>query len=289
MLMLMLAALSSTTAIRAAQDTTPWVEVAAALGRAGALQPGGVYRVGMPRSDLRVTLDGVTLEPALALGSWVAFERTADGALAMGDLVLTEAEVGPVLDALAAGGVQVTAIHHHLLRETPHLVYVHLHARGDPVAIARAVRAALARTGTPAAPPAAASGPAVLDTAAIAAALGRQGRLAGRVYQVGVPRAAPISDDGVPLPPAMGVATALNFQPAGGGRVAATGDFVLVPGEVPAVTAALRAAGIAVTALHNHLLAETPRLVFVHFWALGSARAVAGGLRTALDRVASAP
>src|SRR5512146_3247116 len=193
MRMLVLTALSSTAAVRAAQDTTPWVEVAAALGRAGALQPGGVYRVGMPRSDLRVTLDGVTLEPALALGSWVAFERTPDGALAMGDLVLTEAEVGPVLDALAAGGVQVTAVHHHLLRETPHLVYVHLHARGDPVAIARAVRAALARTGTPAAPPAAASGPAALDTAAIAAALGRQGRLAGRVYQVGVPRAAPIS------------------------------------------------------------------------------------------------
>jgi uncharacterized protein DUF1259 len=274
------------TAPRQPQDTTPWAQVAAALGRTGAEQPGGVYRVPMPRSDLHVTLDGVTLEPALALGSWIAFERTPDGALAMGDLVLTEAELSPVLTALAGGDVHVTAIHHHLLRETPHLVYAHVHARGDPVVIARAVRAALARTGTPpAAPPAPSSGPAPLDTAGLAAALGRHGRLAGAVYQVGVPRTEPITDDGIPLPPAMGVATALNFQPAGPGRVVATGDFVLLPGEVAEVTGALRAAGIEVTAVHNHLLAEEPRLIFVHFWARGDAGAVAAGLRSALARL----
>jgi len=269
-----------------AQTPTEWEKVDRALGRSGTLQ-GQTYRVGFPRNDLHVTVGAVTVRPALALGSWVAFTETGDStAMLMGDLVLLPAEVGPVIDALQNGGVMQTALHNHLAGETPHIVYLHIGGRGKPEALATAVHTALTRTRTPLARPAPAATPAPaleLDTLQIAQTLGAHGKVNGGVYQVSVPRSEAVVMDSVTLPPAMGVATAINFQAAGAGRAATTGDFVLIASEVNPVIRALRASGITVTALHSHLLNETPRLLFMHFWGEGDAVRLAKGLRAALD------
>jgi hypothetical protein len=229
----------------------------------------------------------VKLKPALALGSWLAFRPIGPSrAMVMGDLVLIEGEIGAVMRALQAGGVEQTALHNHLRIETPHVMYMHIMARGNPVMIARTIRTALAETGTPPAMPAspmAAATAVDLDTTGIARALGRTGKINGGVYQVSVPRAEVIRVDGIVIPPSMGVATAINIQPTGAGRAVATGDFVLRPAEVNRVIRALRSRGIEVTALHSHMLDESPRLFFMHFWAEDDAVAIARGLRSALD------
>ena len=263
-----------------------WTAVEQAFGRTGAMQPGDVYKFGLPRRDLNVSVAGIQVQPALALGSWVAFKATGSGVLAMGDLVLREQEIEPVMARLAEGGIDVTALHHHLLHETPRVYYMHIHGAGDAVGIARAIHAAIELTATPpqpGSPPPPSGGPLGLDTAQIARALGHTGKVNGGVYQVGVARPDTIRDGGVVIPPAMGVATALNFQPVAGGRAAITGDFVLGAAEVNPVLRALRGHGIEVTALHNHMLGEEPRLFFMHFWAVGDAATLAGGLRAALD------
>ncbi len=263
-------------------QTVDWKAVETAIGRAGAAQAGDVYRFNFPRSDLRVVVDGVTLRPALALGGWIAMKAAPGGVMAVGDLVLTEAEVGPVLRALQKGGVEQTAIHHHVLNESPRVIYVHVHAHGDAVSIATAVRAAVATTQIP---PAATATPVQLDldTLAVARALGYSGRANGGVYQVSVPRAEAIREAGFEFPPSMGVATAINFQPTGSGRAAITGDFVLLATEVNQVIRALQQGGIEVTSLHSHMLAEEPRLLFMHFWANADAVSLAKSLRSALD------
>ena len=284
-------ACTSALAPAARSQGAPLAGVADALGRSGAEQPGGVMRFSFPRSDLTVVADSVTLAPAFALGSWVAFLPIANGtAMAMGDLVLTEEEVGPVMRALQAGGVEQSALHNHVLHESPRVMYMHVSAHGDPVKIAQTIRTALAQSktptgGTPAAPAAASATD--LDTAAIAGILGVHGKLNGAVYQVSVPRRERIMEGGHEIPPAMGVATAINFQPIGGGRAAVTGDFVMRADEVNRVIRAMQANGITPTALHNHLLEESPRLFFMHFWARADATTLARGLRAALDQTAS--
>jgi hypothetical protein len=227
----------------------------------------------------------VQLRPAFALGSWVAFRRVEGGAaMVMGDLVLTEDEVVPVMTRLQQGGVQQTALHNHVLRETPRVMYMHVEAHGEPVRIAETVRAALALSHTPLGtpPPAAAAAAIELDTAAVARALGHSGKANGGVYQVSVPRGETIREGSHEIPASMGTATAINFQPTGGGRAAITGDFVMTAGEVNAVIRALRDNGIEVTALHSHMLAEQPRLFFMHFWATDDAVKLAAGLHAAL-------
>lgn len=276
-----------------------WVPVAAALGKSGTEMPGGVYRVGLPRTDLHVTLDGVQIRPTLALGSWLAF-RTMDGTtMVMGDLVLTEAEVSPVMQALAAKGIEITALHNHLLRAQPSTLYMHVLGHGDAATLAAALHEGLAQSATPlgnatssvsAQPPASAAtpvaGPTIdLDTAMIDRTLGAKGRVVGGVYQVGIKRAETVMDGGMEVPVAMGSAEALNFQPTGDGRAAITGDFVLTPTEVNPVLQTLRENGIEVTAIHNHMLDDQPRLFFMHFWANDNAEKLARGLRAALDRV----
>jgi uncharacterized protein DUF1259 len=265
-----------------------WQAVEQALGRPGSLQPGDAYKFGLPRSDLSVTVDRVRLKPALALGSWVAFKPTSSGAILMGDLVLRDDEIGPVIATLAAGGIEVTALHHHLLHETPRVYYMHIHGAGEAATLAHAVGAAVAVTRTPAPTAgkgAAPAGPFGLDTARIAQTLGHAGKVNGGVYQVSVARPDTIREGSVVIPPAMGVATALNFQPTGAGKAAITGDFVLLGSEVNPVLRALRAHAIEVTAVHSHMLDEQPRLFFMHFWAVGDAVKLAAGLRAALDSV----
>jgi hypothetical protein len=283
------AALCVTASSASAQ--TPLAGVAEALGRAGAEQPGGVLKFSFPRSDLTVTANGVTLKPALALGSWVAFEPMgAHAAAAMGDLVLLETEVADVMRALQAGGVEQTALHNHVLGESPRVMYMHISAHGDPAKIAATIHTALATTKTPLGTPAAPAAPSAadLDTAGIAAALGVPGKLNGVVYQVSVPRREKIMESGHEVPPSMGVATAINFQPTGGGKAAITGDFVMRAEEVNAVIRALQAHGIDPTALHSHMLDESPRLFFMHFWANDDAVTLAKGLRAALDKTGAA-
>jgi len=267
-----------------------WASVETALGRKGAMQPGNVIKFSFPRSDLSVSVAGVTLKPALALGGWVAFKEAGGGqGMAMGDLVLTEDEVSPVMAALQAGGVEQTALHNHLLKELSHVMYVHILAHGDPTKIARTIHDALGQSKTPlgAASPPAAPSAADLDTAGIARALGIAGKLNGVVYQVSVSRQETITDSGMEVPPSMGVATAINFQPTGGGKAAITGDFVLRASEVNPVIRALRENGIEVTALHSHMLTEDPRLFFMHFWANDDAVKLARGLKAALSQTAS--
>jgi hypothetical protein len=274
---------------RGTQATSDWTAVDQALGRKGAMQPGDVMKYSFPRSDLQVTAAGVTIKPALALGSWVAFRNTSGGhTVVMGDLVLGEDEVGPVMRALQQGRVEQTALHNHVLHESPRVMYMHIAAHGDAVTIAQALRSALGQSRTPlAAPVAAPAAPAIdLDTAAVARALGIAGKVNGGVYQVSVPRRETIREGRNEIPPSMGVATAINFQPTGGGKAAITGDFVMRASEVNAVIRALQQGGIEVTALHNHMLDEEPRLFFMHFWANDDAAKLAQGLRGALDKMA---
>jgi hypothetical protein len=267
-----------------------WKAVEAALGRTSVVQNGDVHRFSMPRTDLTVTVDGIRLKPAFALGSWVSFKAVSDGAIAMGDLVLLDTEVAAVMTRLQESGIEQTAIHHHVLRESPRVVYMHVHAHGDPVRIASGLKAALALTGTPAssAPSPAVVGDAPLDTVAIARTLGVTGRMSGGVYQVSVPRAETVRDSGREIPAVMGLATAINFQPISEGKAAITGDFVMTAAEINPVIRALRKNGIEVTSLHNHLLFDEPRLFFMHFWANDDALRLARGLREALDLTNSA-
>jgi hypothetical protein len=273
-----------------------WKQVETAMGRTGQIQPGDVLKFGMPRKDLHVKLDGVEIKAGLALGSWAAFKQdSASAAMVMGDLVLTEDEVEPVMMKLQEGGIQESAVHNHLIGESPHVMYMHIASHGDAVQMAKAIQDALALTKTPGpdAVPAAqsASQPAAelgFDEKQVEQILGRAGKVNGGVLQIAVPRAEAITDSGMAVPPSMGVATALNFQPTGGGKAAITGDFVLFGSEVNPVIKALRQNGIAVTALHSHMLTEEPRLFFMHFWANDDAVKLAKGLRAALDHTNSA-
>lgn len=285
-----------------AHAAQPWEDgVAAAIGKPGSEMPGGVYRIGLPRSDLKVTLDGVTLKPAFALGSWLAFVADGSGegegdnernVMVMGDLVLTDTEVNPVMAKLVAGGIAITALHNHLLRNTPHTMYMHISGHGDPWQLAKSLHDALALSKTPlSAPPASASAAPEtldLDTAAIDKIIGRKGKVGGGVYGFSIARAQTPKDSGMDVPPAMGSAIAINFQPTDEGRAAITGDFVLTASEVYPVMRAMRENGIEVTALHNHMLDDEPRLFFMHFWAYDDALKLAHGLAAALSHVATA-
>ena len=316
-------------ALPASAAEADWAKVAGALNKSGAEMPGGVYRVGLPRTDLHVKLDGVDIKPTLALGSWLAFQSKGEATMVMGDLVLTESEINPVMKKLAEGGIEITALHNHLLRAEPATFYMHVLGHGDPAKLAAALHDGLALSKTPLgsatasagsqAPAAVASssqapipgseqpartGPATvatssqapaagseqparldLDTAMIDQVLGAKGKAAGGVYQVGIPRAETIKDGGMEVPIAMGSGEAINFQPTGGGKAAITGDFVLTAKEVNPVLRALRENGIEVTAVHNHMLDDEPRLFFMHFWANDDAAKLAKGLRAALDKV----
>jgi len=274
----------STAALAADND---WAPVAEALGRSGAQMPGGVYRVGLGRSDLKVTLDGVEIKPPLALGSYLAFQKMGGEGMVMGDLVLTQEEVSPVMKKLIDGGIAITAVHNHLLRSSPATMYMHFLGRGDPAKLAAVLRTALAESKTPLAAPAPAGSPPPLDldTAAIDQTLGAKGTVNGGVYQFNIPRAETIMEGGMPIPVAMGSGIVINFQPTGGGKAAITGDFVLIAREVNPVLKTLRDGGIEVTALHSHMLDEQPRLFFMHFWANDDAGRLARSLKAALSKV----
>src|SRR3984893_7123102 len=285
------AILSMALAGAASAQEVDWSKVDAAFGRKAAAVGGDVHRYGFPRTDLQVTVDGVAIKPAFALGGWVAFKPAHGGVMAMGDLVLLETEINPVMAKLIANGLEITAVHNHLLRASPATFYMHVGGHGDPAKLASAIRDALAESKTPLTVAAPSSPPPAvdLDTAQLDQIIGVKGQANGGVYQFNVPRRDPISEDGMQLSPVgpMGVAIGINFQPTGGGKAAITGDFVLAAEEVNPVIQALRSNGIEVTAPHSHMLTEQPRLFFMHFWAHDDALKLARGLRAALDKTAS--
>jgi hypothetical protein len=262
-----------------------WSKVDQALGRKGSELPGGIHKYSLPRTDLHVAVDGVAIKPALALGSWIAFQPAGDGAMLMGDLVLTDTEISPVMQRLIEGRVEVTAIHNHLLRTSVPVFYMHVGGHGDAAKLAETLRGGLALSQTPLNPPTASptAAPLDLDTTAIEKILGYPGKANGGVYQFSIPRAEAISQGGMAVPASMGTAIAINFQPSGAGKAAITGDFVLLGNEVNPVLRALRQHGIEVTALHSHMIDDSPHLFFMHFWANDDAQRLAQGLRSALD------
>jgi hypothetical protein len=274
--------------ISGAQAAPDWNAVGQALGKAGTEMAGGVYRVGLPRTDLHVQLGDIELKPTFALGSWVAFAPMGDQTMVMGDLVLTEDEVEPVMKSLLDSGLEITALHNHLFNARPATFYMHVGGTGDPVNMAKAIHAALILSKTPltSAPPPATPPTIDLDTAAVDAALGAKGAIAGGVYQVGVPRAEPAKAMGMAVAGPLGGAEAINFQPLGGGKAAITGDFILIAKEVNPVLRALRKNGIDVTAIHNHMLDDQPRMFFVHFWAHDDLPKLLVSLKAALAEVA---
>ena len=276
-----------------AQSDAEWKPVEQALGRAGQMQRGGVYRVALPRTDLKVTVQGVEVKPGFALGSYAAFKSMGRDAMVMGDLVLLDEEVSEVMIRLLHAGIAVTALHNHLNEISPHVMYMHYVGRGSATQLSSALRDALSASGTPlgptATPAAAASTGLGIDQQQVEAVLGRSGRVNNGILQVSVARAERITEEGMELLPAMGVSTALNFQPTGDGKAAITGDFVLIGREVNAVARALRVHGIQVTAIHNHALGDNPRLFYMHFWANDDAVKLAKGLRSALDMTNTKP
>lgn len=267
-----------------------WSAVEHEFGRTGVAQAGDVMRFNFPRRDLKVTVGDVAIRPAFALGSWVSFHRLGAGeTMAMGDLVLLESEINGVISALQAGGVEQSALHNHILGGTPNTMYLHIRAHGKEADIAKAIRTALATTKTPLdTAPTSVPPPLDLDTTGIARALGYTGKGNGGVYQVTVPRVERIMESGHEVPASMGLGTAINFQSTGGGKAAITGDFVMLGSEVNAVIRALRDNGIGVTALHSHLIDETPKLYFMHFWANDDALKLARGLAAAIAKTNSA-
>lgn len=289
-LMTLLVALIPVSAQQQPNPTSPeWKPVEDALGRKGSMQPGDVFKFSMPRSDLKVTVAGTPVKAGLALGSWLAFKKAGNDAIVMGDLVLAESEVEPVMMKLQQEGIEQTALHNHLLNESPRVMYMHVAGHGDAAKLAAALKSALALTKTPAAAPAPAAKQQNLgiDTAQIDKTLGYQGKNNNGIYQFSVPRAETIHDMDTEIPPSMGTATSINFQPTGNGRAAITGDFVLLGTEVNPVIKALRDNGIQVTAVHTHMLTEDPHLFFMHFWANSDAVKLAKGLRAALDKTNS--
>jgi len=289
-LLAVIGAICASTSMARAQ-AVDWQKVDDAFGRKAAVISGDAHRYGFPRTDLSVTLDGVAIKPALALGGWVAFKAMNDDAMVMGDVVLLEDEINPVMTTLIENGIEITALHNHLLRANPATFYLHIGGMGDPVKMATAIRTALAQSKTPLAAPAATTPPPIeLDTAQLDQIIGVKGQANGGVYQFGVQRRDPATEKDASLAPPgpLGMATGIGFQPTGGGKAAITGDFVLTADEVNPVIKALRANGIEVTALHSHMLDEQPRLFFMHFWANDDAIKLARGLRAALDKMANA-
>ena len=268
-----------------------WDAVGEAIGKEGERMEGDVYRINMPRSDLSVTSQGVDIKPGLALGSYAAFKQMGENeAMVMGDLVLTEDEYNRVIDRLQEGGIEQTAIHKHLLDESPALWWTHIHGQGDPLGLAQTIRAALDLSGTPLSESGGGSSEELgLDTDQLDDIIGHTGKTEGGIHKYNIGRAEEVTTvDGTSLNAPMGVGTVINFQPTEEGQAAINGDFVMTAEEVNPVIRTLRQNGIEVVSLHNHGLDDEPRLFYMHFWANEDAEALAQGLRQALDQTNSA-
>lgn len=266
-------------------QTTEWQSVEKALGRKGTVQ-GDVLKVAFPRSDLKVNVGEVKIDPALALTSWIAFKRTSEHSMIMGDLVLLDSEIASVISKLVAHGIEVSALHNHIVGELPSLMYLHFGGEGDAAELAKTMMSVFALTATPLSTPQSTLQPIEHDWSKIESILGWTGQRKGKVLQVGIPRSETITENRMEIPPFMGMSTAINFQPIGD-KATTTGDFVLLASEVNPVVKALTQSGITVTAIHNHMLFESPRLFFLHFWGFDNSEKLATGLKAAMDKTNS--
>ncbi|WP_440602409.1 DUF1259 domain-containing protein [Bacillus sp. GB_SG_008] len=265
-----------------------WKLVEKAMGQSGVMKPGEVFYISLPRNDLQVNVQGIPIRPSLALGGWTAFKQMGNQTMVMGDLVLTENEVQPVMNQLFHQGIQVSALHNHLLGESPRIMYLHVKGYGDPVQLAKAIRSAMELTTIPWDNKLPNDSHAFsIDKQKLDKIFRHKGTVSGGVYHVSIPRLEKIMENGMEIPPAMGVATAIHFQPTKNGKAAITGDFVLTAEEVNPVASTLRKHGIEVTALHNHMLTENPRLFFMHFWANDNPIKLAKALREAINKTHS--
>ncbi len=268
----------------AQQQVDPaWQPVAATL-QSPPLDAGGYVRFNFPRRDLSVHIGDVAIPASFALTSWIGFDGTPDSASAMGDIVVTAAELGPVLAELARESVEVTAVHNHLAGEEPQVTYIHYHLMGPAARSAQLFSAALKLTGAPRPVTPAAATPVTIDSAAVFAALGKHGKASGAMAQVGfvlVPGAVTIH--GVPVLPALGYSSPVSVLQVSPNRAVATGDFAVTAGQLPRLLSALAAGGITATAVHHHLVGEEPRLYYVHFWGDAPLADLLRGLRAALD------
>ena len=277
--------------LAAAAGAAPdWKPVQQVFGFDGSALPGGVIRFNMPRSDLHVMVGDVAVKPGLALGGWAAFAPMGKGkAMIMGDLVLTADEVGPTTNALMDGGVEVTAIHNHLLGESPAVYYLHIGGHGDAVKMAQAVVKAVGQTKTPMPPAPAAKGDTDFgfDQGAVDKAMGAKSTVGGGCLHYNAPRVEKVSEDGMAAPPSFGMGTSINFCPTGGGKAEIAGDFAMTAKEVEPVMDVLRKNGILTTALHTHALNDSPRLFYMHFWANDDAVKLGQALGSALAKTNS--
>ncbi|MFI5243983.1 MAG: DUF1259 domain-containing protein [Gemmatimonadales bacterium] len=264
------------------ESQSAWDSVGRVLQTAPAPSTGYV-RFNFPRRDIVLKVRDVTVAPALALGAWFGFSGTPAASLVMGDLVLLGDELGPALDELNKQGIGVTAIHNHVVGE-PQVTFVHVHAEGPAVDLARKLDRVLARTRTPRPVAAATPAPVTIDTALVNRTLGAQGRAAGAVSQFSmVLPTVPITMHGKTVVPGQAYATPVNVQMVDASRYVATGDFSVLEGRVQPVLSALASHGITATALHSHMIGETPKIYYIHFWADGAPAAVLAGLRAAID------
>ena len=260
--------------------------IATAIGKQGELT-GEMYKVSFPRSDVTVKVGGVVIKPALALMGWAAFIKSGSSAVTYGDLVVLEDEVNPVIRKLEERGLELSALHNHLLHETPRIMFIHFVGHGDEVELATGVREALSLTKSPLAATASAPETKPVIATEIERIIGYQGSMGGDVFHITVPRNdIHVAAMGTTVPGSMGMNTPFNFQ-LDGKNAAINGDFMLRPSELNPVIKALQANGIEVASIHNHLLDNEPQLVFMHFWAYGDAVGLAKGLRAALDRTGS--
>lgn len=265
-----------------------WTKIENVFDKKGSLQD-GVFKITFPRSDLKVKVGDFPVSPGFALTSWIGFIKandnsmmTGDQTMMMGDLVLLDNEVAPVISKIVSLDLKVTALHNHILGETPAIKYVHFSGKGDAVKLAEAIKSVISLTGTPLTSPQVQNLAVKPDWSKVEAVLGTSGKQNGILLQYGFPRLEKLTESGMEMPPYMGMATGINFQ-MDGNRAAITGDFVLLADEVNPVVKALTENGIAVTAIHNHMLYDDPRLFMMHFWAVGDPVKLAMGLKTALD------
>jgi hypothetical protein len=288
-IMLFLAITSSHAIMQHNRDAGDWGSVERIIGMNGTMLPGGVFMIELPRNDLKVMMRDIRLKSAFALDSWVAFKRMGNDTMMMGDLVLTDDEMGPVQKAVHKNGVEISAIHNTLIGESPKTYDLHIGGMGDPVKMAETIHDALLLTKTPynnfyEEIPINSS----INYSQLDRIMGYNGSIGDGVYQYSIPRAEPITMDDMEIPPTMDVATSIKFQPIGDGKAATTGDFILTSDEVNPVITALNNNGIEVVALHNHMLNESPRMFFMHFWGVGDALDLARGLHAAIEKTKSA-
>ena len=274
----------------AAQTPADYEAVLAALGRAGDFKD-GVLKVNIPRSDLKVTIAQRPAPTPFGFGGWVAMTKGSDGSeVLMGDLVLTEDEVNPVMSALLDNGIEVTALHNHFFWEQPRIFYMHVHAMGKAADLAQRLKPALALIPKPAAAPAAppapgAAAPPPLDTAALAKAIGHDGEQTGPVYKITIGRDdIGLREHGAKINARMGLNTWAAFAGTDADAMVA-GDIAMLASEVTPVLKALRSNGINIVAIHHHMTTTSPTVFFLHYYGTGAAAKLAAGVRAAVDQL----